>query len=104
VWKFRKTTLSNVKRAKNIQNLQRSGLKIPDKAKIFIKKNHRKHSYHQFWQRSSSTESILTKVYCSLFADDINYHMSNPLHVLKRTVNLKNIDRQLVVFADVHES
>jgi len=38
-----------VKRANFIRHWRRSGLKNPDKPKIFIKKNVRSHSYHQFY-------------------------------------------------------
>jgi len=38
-----------VKRADFIQYWRRSGLKNPDKLKIFIKKNVRNHLYHQFY-------------------------------------------------------
>jgi len=41
--------LRDVKTAKFIRNWRRSGLKNPDKPKIFIKKNVRNHSYHQFY-------------------------------------------------------
>jgi len=44
-----KSGLLDVKRANFIQYWQRSGLKNPDKSKIFIKKNIRNHSYHQFY-------------------------------------------------------
>ena len=62
-----KSGLLDVKRANFIQYWQRSGLKNPDKSKIFIKKNIRNHSYHQFirfWRRCGLTESGLTEVYC----------------------------------------
>ena len=38
-----------MKRADFIPYGRRSGLKNPDKPKIFIKKNVRNHSYHQFY-------------------------------------------------------
>ena len=38
-----------MKRADFIRYWRRSGLKNPDKPKIFIKKNVRNHSYHQFY-------------------------------------------------------
>jgi len=44
-----KSGLRDVKRADFIQYWQRSGLKNPDKSNIFIKKNERNHSYHQFY-------------------------------------------------------
>jgi len=44
-----KSGLRNVKRADFIRYWRRSGLKYPDKPKIFIKKNERNHSYHQFY-------------------------------------------------------
>jgi len=44
-----KNGLRDVKRAYFIRYWQRSGLKNPDKAKIFIKENVRNHSYHQFY-------------------------------------------------------
>ena len=40
--------LRDVKRADFIRYWRRSGLKNPDKPKIFIKKNEWNHSYHQF--------------------------------------------------------
>jgi len=48
-----------VKRADFIQYWRRSGLKNPDKPKIFTK-NERNHSYHQFWRRSGLTEVYYT--------------------------------------------
>jgi len=39
----------DVKREDFIRYWRRSGLKSPDKPKIFIKKNVRNHSYHQFY-------------------------------------------------------
>ena len=44
-----KSGLRDVKRADFIRNWRRSGLKNPDKPKIFIKNNVRNHSYHQFY-------------------------------------------------------
>jgi len=44
-----KSGLRDVKRADFIRYWRRSGLKIPDKPKIFIRKNERNHSYHQFY-------------------------------------------------------
>jgi len=44
-----KSRLQDLKRAGFIWYWQRSGLKNPDKLKIFIKKNIRNHSYHQFY-------------------------------------------------------
>jgi len=44
-----KSGLRDEKRADFIHNWQRSGLKNPDKPKIFIKNNVRNHSYHQFY-------------------------------------------------------
>jgi len=41
--------LRDVKRADFIRYWRRSGLKNRDKPKIFIKKNVRNHSYHQFY-------------------------------------------------------
>ena len=43
-----KSGLRDVQRADFVRYRRRSGLKNPDKAKIFIKKNVRNHSYHQF--------------------------------------------------------
>jgi len=43
----------SLKRADFIRCWQRSGLKTPDKPKIFIKKNGRNHSYHQFYPVSA---------------------------------------------------
>jgi len=37
-WKYKKSGLRDVKRAGFIRNWRRSGIKIPDKPKIFIKK------------------------------------------------------------------
>ena len=42
-----KSGLLDVKRADFIRYWRRSGLKNPDKSKMFIKKNERNHSYHQ---------------------------------------------------------
>ena len=44
-----KSGLRDGKRADFIRNWRRSRLKNPDKPKIFIKKNVRNHSYHQFY-------------------------------------------------------
>jgi len=44
-----KSGLRDMKRADFIRYWRRSGLKNPDKPKIFIKKNVRNHSYHQFY-------------------------------------------------------
>jgi len=44
-----KSGLRDVKRADFIRYWRRSGLTNPDKPKIFIKKNERNHSYHQFY-------------------------------------------------------
>jgi len=63
-----KYELRDVRRADIIQYWRRSGLKNPDKPNVFIKKNIRNHSYHQFYLvsvRSGLTKSGLTKVYCS---------------------------------------
>jgi len=62
-----KAGLRDVKRANFIRYWRRSGLKNLDKLKIFIKKNVRNHSYHQFYpvlRRSGLTEFGLTEVYC----------------------------------------
>jgi len=62
-----KSGLQDAKRADFIRYWWRSGLKNQDKPKIFIKKNVRNHSYHQFypvWRRSELAESGLTEVYC----------------------------------------
>jgi len=45
----KKSGLRDVKRADFIRYWRRSGLKNPDKPKIFIKKNVRNHLYHQFY-------------------------------------------------------
>jgi len=44
-----KSGLRDAKRAYFIRYWRRSGLKNQDKPKIFIKKNVRNHSYHQFY-------------------------------------------------------
>jgi len=44
-----KSELRDEKRADFIRNWRRSGLKNPDKPKIFILKNVRNHSYHEFY-------------------------------------------------------
>ena len=44
-----KSGLQDVKRADFIRYWQRSGLKNPDKPKIFINNNIRNHSYRQFY-------------------------------------------------------
>jgi len=45
----KKSGLRDVKRADFIRYWRRSGLKNPDKPKIFIEKNVTNHSYHQFY-------------------------------------------------------
>ena len=44
-----KSGLRDVNRADSIRYWRRSGLKNPDKPKMFVKKNERNHSYHQFY-------------------------------------------------------
>jgi len=44
-----KSGLRDGKRADFIRNWRRCGIKYPDKPKLFIKKNVRNHSYHQFY-------------------------------------------------------
>jgi len=58
-----------VKRADFIRYWRRSGLKNPDKPKIFLTKNVRTHSYCttnfiRFWRRPGLTESGWIEVYC----------------------------------------
>jgi len=48
-WKGRKSGLCDEKRADFIRNSRRSGLKTPDKPKIFVKNSVRNHLYHQFY-------------------------------------------------------
>jgi len=45
-----KSELRDAKRADFIRYWRRSGLKNPNEAKIFIKKNVRNHPYHQLWR------------------------------------------------------
>jgi len=59
-----KSGLRDVKRADFLRYWWRSGLKHPDKPKIFIKKNVRNHSYHQFYPVLARRFG-LTEVYCS---------------------------------------
>jgi len=44
-----KSGLRDVKRADFTRHWRRSGLKNPDKPNIYIKKNERNYSYHQFY-------------------------------------------------------
>jgi len=60
--------LRDVKRADFIWYWRRSGLKNPDKPKIFTKKNVRNHSHHRFWRTSG-----LIEVYCIYSLSEIQH-------------------------------
>ena len=89
-----KSGLRDAKRSDFIRSWRRTGLKNPDKPKIFIKKNVRNHSYHQFWLRSGLTQSGLTEVYCTYKELQSSNHTGDPLHNCRWAS-----DSQLVVVA-----
>jgi len=67
-----KSGLRDVKIADFIRYWRRSGLKSPDKPKIFIKKNLRNHSYHQFYPvlaKIRINRGLLYKLHKRLSAD-----------------------------------
>jgi len=62
-------------RADFIRHLQRSGLKNPDKPKIFIKKNVRNHSYQQFYPALAKIRINRGLLYCKKIFDHLPGHI-----------------------------
>ena len=72
-----KSGLRDVKRANFFRYWRRSGLKNPDKPKIFIKKNVRNHPYHQFYPvfaKIRINRGLLYKIYKKIYAGLLRIH------------------------------